>query len=168
MQPEFSYIIKLDEIGNQESNYAIKANAKECQALAERLKIKEIKYFNVKASLIKHSSHLVKVKGSFEAEVVQTSVISLEDFSSLISESFSTSFSKRFESRQVVDIDLEEDDIEILEHNQIDIGELATEYLALALPNFPRQEGEVFSYSNKEQDIENKEKNPFAVLKNLK
>lgn len=168
MQPEFSHIIKLSEIGDKEIVYEISANEEERIALAQRLNIKEVKSFTATVSLHKSGEFLVKANGSFEAKIIQTSVISLEDFTSDIKESFSTTFSNQTSEKEAVEIDIDEEDTEIIHNNQIDIGELATEYLALAVPTFPKKEGEVFSYTSKEQEFENKEKNAFSVLEKLK
>ena len=59
-----------------------------------------------------------------------------------------------------------EEDIDLISHGEVDLGELVVESLALELDPYPRRPGEVFE-APEDIDIE-KEKSPFAALKNLR
>ena len=69
----------------------------------------------------------------------QSCVVSLEDFDSELAERFSVRFVP--EGRESPELDLEADDEITYQGASIDLGEAASEQLALALDPFPRKPG---------------------------
>jgi len=166
MQPEFSKIIDTNKLNDEEKIEKITASPSECKALAKRFKITDINSFSATITLNKEENGDVKVIGEIVANVTLNSIISLEDFEKDIKDSFKVIFTRSYKEDES-NIDINED-IEPLIGSEIDIGELASEYLALAIPPFPKKDGEKFAYKAIERIDEQDDDNPFAVLKNLK
>jgi len=166
MQPEFSKIIDTDRLNDEEKVEKITASPSEREALAKRFKIVKINSFSATITLNKEENGDVKVIGEIVANVTLNSIISLEDFEKDIKDSFKVIFTRSYKEDES-NIDINED-IEPLIGSEIDIGELASEYLALAIPPFPKKDGEMFAYKAVERIDEQDDNNPFAVLKNLK
>ncbi len=168
MQPEFSRLISTEHIDAAGKTHNITATPEECEALAQRFGLEGIAYLAAEVTLNREAENIIKALGNFTAQIIQASAVSLEPFPSTISEDFTTLFTETPENELDIDIDSSEEDIDSIKDGNIDIGELVSEYLSLAIPPFPRLEGESFAYENEEQDIENTSKNPFSVLKDLK
>lgn len=166
MQPEFSKIIDTDKLDEDVQIEKITASASERKALAKRFKIVAINSFSATIALNRETNGDVKVTGDIAANVTLNSIISLEDFETDIKDSFKVIFTHSFKEDDG-NIDINED-IEPLIGSKIDIGELASEYLALAIPPFPKKEGEKFAYKAIEPINEQDNDSPFAVLKSLK
>ncbi|MBR7159180.1 MAG: DUF177 domain-containing protein [Alphaproteobacteria bacterium] len=168
MQPEFSRLISTEHIDSAGKTHEITASPAECEALAQRFSLEGILHLSASIFLQRESAGRIKASGTFTAQIIQKSAISLEPFSSTICEDFTTLFTEGEEYAEEIDIDSDKEDIDFISEGRIDIGELTAEYLALAIPLFPRQEDETFTYKNEPEDTENTQKNPFAVLKDLK
>ena len=67
-----------------------------------------------------------------------------------------------------LDFDLNDDVPDILDNGQIDLASIAMEQLALEIDDFPRKEGEVFSFKSEFDEETTLASNPFAVLKKIK
>ena len=118
------------------------------------------------------SRRLFRVEGSFEAEVVQICVITLEPFPARLVQSFSASFGEGGPGLPALLTGLEEDEQpELIEGGVIDIGETVAQYVALALDAYPRKPGATLprryrgAETNGAGQSENK---PFAGLGSLK
>jgi hypothetical protein len=85
----------------------------------------------------------LKITGTLKAEVDQVSVISLETFTSALEYSVERYFMLPRGANPADD-----DDVDIIEHGIVDLGEILAETMALELDPYPRQEGEVFSIEN--------------------
>ena len=166
MQPEFSKIIDTNKLNDEEKVEKITASPSERKALAKRFKITGINSFSATVTLNKEENGDVKVAGEIAANVTLNSIISLEDFDMDLKDSFKVIFTRSYKEDEG-NIDINED-IEPLIGSEIDIGELAAEYLALAIPPFPKKDGETFAYKTIEPVDEQDDSNPFAVLKTLK
>ena len=168
MQPEFSRLVSIEHIDSIGKTHEIIANKEECLALAKRFSLESILHLSASINLQRVSKGRIRATGSFTAQIVQSSSISLDSFSSTICDTFTTLFIEGEEEGGEIDLDKDNEDIEFIQQGSIDIGELTSEYLSLSIPLFPRKEGESFYYKSKEEDIEKTEKNSFSVLKKIK
>lgn len=183
MQVEFSRPLKIDHIDRKGNRESISANTDECAALARRFDIASIE--NLKADLIIKplaDKLTYEVSGTLTASVTQNSIISgmsiTKDINNDIAAWFInnekiTSFSaakKRAEDedmeREVLN---ERDDPEPIQNGAIDMGEIAAQFLGLALDDYPRTDNESDGAGDYiEATAEDTKPNPFAVLAKLK
>lgn len=156
---EFSRPLQVDRVAATGSHEKIEADAKEREAVAARLGLEGIR---------KLAAHLkatpwrggLQVTGTVQTAVDQVSVVSLETFASDLS--FSV---ERYYMPAKATVPEGEEDIDLIDHGEVDLGELVVEALALELDPYPRRPGEVFQSS---EDVEKSEKaSPFAALKNF-
>lgn len=166
--PEFSYKIDVSRIPVSGMKLALCADEKQCSALAERFGLRAVPELRAEVVLTRINKKRIRMKAAFDARVVQECVVTLEPFEQQVHDDFVIVFSSEEESsvrKNEVDLDMgEEDDIEFLESEKIDVGELISEYFSLALDPFPHAPGAVFQSETDDKD----EKNAFSVLENLK
>jgi len=136
---EFSRQITLDRIGTQGLDLTLDASAAECAALAVRMKLSAVHVVSCAFHLIRESRDVVAARGTLRARITQTCVVSLEDFETVVAESFQVRFVPSGEETD--DLDPESDDEIGYEGTRIDLGEAAAEQLALALDPYPRMPG---------------------------
>jgi uncharacterized metal-binding protein YceD (DUF177 family) len=115
----------------------------------------------------------VRVSGRFEADVVQECVVTLAAVSARISGEVAVTVvpgAERGDERDddEVDIDLDAEDVEIIQGDTFDLGEILIEHLALAIDPYPRAPGAVFMAPNVAGDPKSSRQSPFAVLAKLK
>ena len=128
---------------------------------------------------------VVHVNGRIRATVKQPCVVTLEPVESRIDETFEAWFSDpdqaialskakhdkmaKSAGGEVPMLD-EKDDPEPIIDGQIDLGELVTQHLALALDPYPHAEGVKYEYGDDEPEKvpEEFKNNPFAALKDWK
>ena len=80
------------------------------------------------------AEEVLSISGRFQAEILQTCVISLEPVSAELDEEINLVFARDFEkSADIVD----PEDAEPLDGNVIDLGELVAEEFSLALEPYP-------------------------------
>lgn len=168
IKPELSYIVETARVPASGVNVDITVDESQRKALAERFGIDGINSLTAHIVLKRVNGTQIRVRGDFEASVVQTCVVSLEPFEQHLRDSFTVVFSEEEgASLKVNEIDLDmtqEDDIEPVENGRIDVGELMAEYLSLALDPFPHRPDAVFDA----EAVREKDENPFSVLEKLK
>jgi uncharacterized metal-binding protein YceD (DUF177 family) len=135
---EFSRPLLVGRVPAGGSYEKLKADAKECERLAKRLKVKAVHAVTAELKVRPWRGGGLKVSGRALVDLVQTSVISLEDF------------------RQTVELEIEryflphapnpdeELDVDVIDSDAIDLGEVVAETLALDLDPYPRKPGEEF------------------------
>ena len=67
-----------------------------------------------------------------------------------------------------MEISFEDDLPDIVIDGQIDLGQIAIEQIALAMEDYPRKEGEVFSWKSEFDPQDDERRNPFKILEKLK
>ena len=171
MQNLFSYPLKLEDMSSSTQKYVLKADGKELEYITEIMKVPAVKSFcaELNVKLFK-KEHLVEVNGVVDADVEQVSVISLENFVKPYHNEFSLKFDTKMTQKELKELDFEYDDdlLDILDNGQIDLASIAMEHLALVLDDFPRKDGEEFSFESEFDEESTEAVNPFAVLKKLK
>ena len=138
--PEFSRPLLLAKLSRRGSHEHIRAEPAECQALAKRLGVDQIFSLDARLVLSPWRGGGIKVSGMAEAEIEQTSVVSLEPFRSRLQAKV-----ERFFLPEEASTGAEHDDADPIEQGQIDLGEVAAEALALELDPYPRKPGEEFA-----------------------
>jgi uncharacterized metal-binding protein YceD (DUF177 family) len=160
LTPEFHRPLSLDRIGPQGLDLTLEAKPAECAALAVRMHLPAVLALSCVFHLIREGRDTVLARGVLRARVTQTCVVSLEDFDASLEEVFQVRFVPSGEESD--DIDPDADDEIPFEGNQIDLGEAASEQLALALDPYPRMPGVEMPAAE-----DDPEPHPFAALRRL-
>ncbi len=166
---EFSRPVRLERIGRATLEQSITATVEECRAVSERLQIPGVARLSARVMLEPAKEGVIAVTGTLKATVTQVCVASGDpfpsDLTSQIHARFTTDPSLITEfDPEAVDPDDEWDDIELVEDGAIDIGELAVQYLSLALDPYPHKPDA--EWRDPQPDV--KPVSPFAVLAGLK
>jgi uncharacterized metal-binding protein YceD (DUF177 family) len=165
--PEFSRPFAVDRLGTALVTERFSATSSECEALARRLGLKQLKALSAVVRLERRPGGLIHVVGRLEAEVVQTCVVTLVDFPSHVEDGFEVDFGNApAELDGEISLELDYDPPEPIEAGAIDLGELVAQYLSLALDPHPRSPGATLDPALADPDSETR--SPFAVLKKLK
>lgn len=187
LQSEWSYSIKADKITADVSVYEFRASEQESKDLARRLGLVSID--SVEASVKakrEDNKRTIRIEGTIIAHVVQNCVVSGDEIEQNIEDNFEAFYAEpndvvllskvRHERQGNMEgaeqpIMEERDDPEAIVDGMIDLGELAAQYLSLAVNPYAHKEGYVLEEQH--PDIANKEipqtrKNPFSTLKALK
>lgn len=141
MTPELHRPLAVDAIPAGGLAYLMEANDEECAALAVRMRLPALSGFRCRFYLSPDLGGTIMADGSLEAEVVQTCVVTLEDFATTVAEQFTVRFVPA--GTETDDIDPEAVDEIAFADGVLDLGEAAAEQLALALDPYPRAPGAV-------------------------
>lgn len=169
MTPEFSRPIDAETISETSRRIEIEADADERRRLAGRFGLKAIDRLAAAITLSRRGG-MPYAEGEVTASVVQSCVVTTDPVPAEIVAPFAVRFAPdAYAGAPDEEVELSEQDCETLpiEGNQIDLGELAAETLALALDPFPRSAGadEAMKESTRSTGDE---AGPFAGLKALK
>ncbi len=178
--PEFSRPVQADSIGHEAVQREIEATPEECAALARRLDLEAIGSLRASLRLRRaRGGQMVRIEGRMHAEVVQTSVVSLDPVPNTVEEEFAALFAPpELVPEGGLELDLDpyaEDDPEPIENGRIDLGELTAQHLSLALDPYPRlpgeeadEGGEAEGGSAQPEPQTEERRQPFASLARLK
>jgi hypothetical protein len=142
-----SRVVALDEVTGEGIDVDVTASAEELEALAVFLGIPSVSAMTAKLSVTPWRRRGLKVTGSLDADVVQTCVVTLDPVENAVHEEIEEYFAPDAgagagltgDSNEATDIE-----IEPLANGRVDLGALATEYLALGLDPYPRKPGVTF------------------------
>ena len=115
---------------------ALEASPEECRALAERFGLVAVERLVGHARLERCGKTELLLRGRLEAQVVQSCVVSLEDVRSTVDEAFECRLVRPGASLPD-DLGWDED-AELLETPELDLGEVFAQQMALALDPYPR------------------------------
>lgn len=170
----FERKISLTALENGPLTLEFDADADERLALAERFGLLELKLFKGEATATQEKDGTgVAVQMRFKAKLVQRCGITLEPVHDVLSEAFIL----RFVEGPVDETDLDpenDEDIEALEGEEIDIGEIVAQYLGTAVNPYPRKKGSRAAdlpYARGKvisEEKAGKKANPFSLLKKLR
>jgi uncharacterized metal-binding protein YceD (DUF177 family) len=161
MTPELHRPISIDRIGPAGLDVVVEASEAERTTLARRMDLPALLALRCAFHLERDLAGRVIAHGNLHAEVVRTCIVSLEDFASPVKEQFMVLFVPAGEESDDADPELP-DEIGY-EDGVLDLGEAASEQLALALDPYPRAPGAALP------EIEDgAEAHPFAALSALK
>lgn len=159
MTPELHRPVAVDRIGSRGLDVTVEANAAECTALAERMGIPAVSSLTCHFHVTRGSSDAITATGHLRARVVQTCVISLEDFAADVEERFRLRFVPIGQQADETDPEDPEDEV-VYEVGMLDLGEAAAEQLSLALDPYPHRPGAALPDSEPEAAV-----HPFAALR---
>jgi uncharacterized metal-binding protein YceD (DUF177 family) len=170
--PEFSRLIAIEGITpDKVRKEAIEASEAECAALAKRFDLRELSNLKAKLNIRRISGGTaVRVEGKFEADVIQTCVVSLQDVHGRVQGHFDTFFAEEPEDTGMdaeLSMDDDETSPEMITKGNIDLGEVVAQYLSLELDPYPRAPGVSLAAQLAEIGAEVKN-SPFRVLEGLK
>jgi uncharacterized metal-binding protein YceD (DUF177 family) len=138
---EFSRILPLDAVGSDgRAPRKVTASPEECEALKQRLGLQGLANFSAEMTIDWIGADEIYVRGRVVADVVQTCVVTLDPVPAHVEDAFEAQFTTRLEEEpvdRIVGPD-DEDPPEALTEGELDMGELATQQLALALEPWPR------------------------------
>ena len=119
--------------------FVVEAKPAECEALSRRMGVEAIHSLVCRFDLRRAEAEAVEARGLLQASVRQSCVVTLEPFDADVVESFSVRFVP--EGGQSEELNLEADDEVTYTGGVLELGEAASEQLALALDPFPRIPG---------------------------
>jgi uncharacterized metal-binding protein YceD (DUF177 family) len=136
MKAELYRPLAVDKIGQAGLDVRVEASTAECSALASRMRLPAILCVACDFHLKRQAAGHVTARGRLSARLVQTCVISLEEFETIVREDFTIRFVEN--GRESQEIDLESDDEVPFQNGVLDLGEAAAQQLALSLDPYPR------------------------------
>jgi uncharacterized metal-binding protein YceD (DUF177 family) len=166
--PLAQWIIDTESLPEKGKQITRLATPEECKALATALDILGVNALSAKAYAIRLAESHYRLSGSFEGEVVQACVVTLEPLVNKVRSNFSAEFrpeSEISDDNGVIDIN-DDTEIEALAGSAINFGRVVFEELAATLDPYPRKSGAEFAPPA--DGAEPKPPSPFAVLAQLK
>ena len=156
--------------------FTVTASDAERQALAIDAGLQEVEAFSAVFDIVRDGQQGFKVTGTVRAQVRQTCVVSLDDFSSHVEEPVKVVFlpeadvvrmaAERAAQPAQHDDEAAPDDLpDPIVGGRIDLGALAAEIMMLGLDPYPRKPGVVFA--EPEPSAAADVVSPFAALKQL-
>ncbi len=188
-EPEWSFCVSVDDARKPNANsWKISPNEKQRAGLATRLDVLKLESLSADVTVELDGPHLFYVHGNFAAKVIQECVITLEPVENDVADNFEAWFSEQEKlmhfkklqqdarvKKENIDLPIleEKDDPEPVINGQIDIGEVVTQFLSLAIDPYPQKQGarlpesviQVAEKEGAEKSVSGRA-NPFAALKN--
>ncbi|WP_412776231.1 YceD family protein [Thalassospira lucentensis] len=179
--PEFSRIVNTEEQVSKKEKIILEASAQERAALAKRFELVSIDSLTAELTIIAASNGEVTVRGPMHAQIVQSCVTTLEPVPEMVEDEVKVLFSPHVSEEDMPsnpdDLeDLSEDELmalldqpEPLVDGKIDVGEVVSQFLAVAMNPYPRKDGaELPEAALIDDEADEERPNPFAKLAGLK
>jgi uncharacterized metal-binding protein YceD (DUF177 family) len=167
---EFSRHIRVDQLADQDTEFAFESEPEERTQLAERFSILDLERLDVRVWARRiNGTPVVRVRVNFVADVLQSCVVTLDPVAAHIDEWFEVEYVPGGDSEEGKEIvfDADDDDPpERMQGGKFDIGEAISEHLALSLDDYPRKPGAEIAEHIRHGEESEAAENPFAVLKN--
>lgn len=166
--PDFARVVMVRRLGDLPSfDFDISPDPAEAARLARLLGAQSVRKFRFAGQLAPVADGAWQLDGKLGATVVQTCVVTLDPVTTRIDETVRRTFLSGASATGeiVVSPDDDDDEVEPL-GDRIDLGRIATEALALALPAYPRKEGATLAPDPVSADVERPR--PFAALEALR
>jgi uncharacterized metal-binding protein YceD (DUF177 family) len=175
----YSSSYDLGLVPEKGADLTLKPSADERDKIAEWLGIESLEALQAQVKLTRSASGSYRYRGHFEADVVQTCVVTLEPLHARLSGDFEREFHLapavapikrrgKSEPPPVTAIaDLADDGPETIDSPIVDVAAPVLEELSLALDPYPRKPGVAY-VPPEEGDAAAVKESPFSVLKNLK
>ncbi len=142
MKAELHRPLAVDRIGSAGLDVRVEATSAECSALRRRMCLPAVLCLTCDFYLHRQPGGDVKARGHLSARIVQTCVVSLEEFEAPVEEDFAIQFVA--DGNERVEINPESEDEVPFHNGLLDLGEAAAEQLALSLDPYPRLPGAAF------------------------
>jgi uncharacterized metal-binding protein YceD (DUF177 family) len=140
----FSRPVPVHDVPASGKQITVTADPAERAALAEFLKLPEIRKLEAHFKLKPRGTGGLSVTGELDAEIVQTCVVTLEDFSAEVKEEIAVRYVEEDETPPAEPGEEHEADLDapdVLVNGTADLGVLAAEHLALGLDPYPKKPG---------------------------
>lgn len=176
VEPEFSRPVDVSALTEHGLDLIVEASAAERAALCRRFDLADLRSLTGKVHIAPgrapSGAATIRITGSLTADLAQTCVVTLEPFDVQLTEDFSLTFARAGEEASK-DVDLSPLDDEVpepLEGDEIDVGEVVAEHLALALDPWPRRPDAPLVHLEvpARGPAEDSPNSPFAALGQLK
>lgn len=167
--PEFARVVELRKLRDLPGfDFDISPGPEEAAALARLLGARSVRKMRFAGRLTPVAEAGWRLEATLGATVVQTCVISLEPVTTRVDETVRRVFLPETApaAEIVVSPDDDDDEVEPL-RDRIDLGRVATEALALALPAYPRKPDATLAAAD-EPDPDDDAPRPFAALAALR
>lgn len=172
--PVLSHVVRLADLpARKASQVTLTPDASTCAALAAELGIEAVRKLRFDVTLKPMGKHDWALEGRLGATVVQSCVVTLDPVTTRIEEDVSRHYVEDYDAApDGSEIEMPEDDTVEPLPTSIDLGVVAFEALALALPVYPRSpdaalDQSVFTEPGKEALTDDDVK-PFAGLASLR
>jgi len=166
--PAFSHPVVVAHLPEGGATFHLEPDESTRAALAKQLDIVAIPALRATVHLVPDGRGGVNVDGHVDATVRQTCVATLEPFDTPLSEEIGMRFEPEDrlpELRPGAEVEVSADDIpDPIVNGIIDVGAVASEFLALGLDPYPRKPGAVFQSPADATG----EASPFAALAGLR
>ncbi len=175
MISEITLMADIPVVAKSGQTLHLAANARERRDLSVRIEVPGLLKFEADFSASRQAPGIYQVKGKVQAEMVQTCVRTLEPIKTSVDEAFSiTLMAKRIYADYLEEVEEGEiEDIEMLTDEEVNLGEIAVQYLSLFVDPYPAGEGppEEKDLGHKatlqSEDSHIEATSPFAILKKL-
>ncbi len=153
-ESEWPYFIRADSVPAAGKHAKLAATPEQCSAIAERVGVEIIENLHASMKLaLQNGGHILYISGEVKADIQQACVVSGQLIKSHVKEDFEAwyadhdkaiPFSRAKHEVQVkmegdeVQILDERDDPEVMTDGQVDLGEVAIQYLSLGINPYPR------------------------------
>ncbi|MGV3770875.1 MAG: YceD family protein [Sphingobium phenoxybenzoativorans] len=166
--PEFSRIVRLDQVGKLSGAQIVKPTEEERLALARRFGLLSLDDMEARYSLAEENGALT-ARGSLRATLSQSCIATGEPVPEEVDTSFAVRFVPSSAEPSDDEIELDDDDCDTIFYSgeSIDIGEAVAETLALAMTPYPRSPN-ADAYLKKMGVMSEEQASPFAALLALK
>lgn len=148
--PVYQHVLRVADLSTGvETPFELIPTAAECKAIAADLGLPALRKVRFKGALMARGKRDWQLKAQLGATVVQECVVTLDPVTTRIEEPVSRRWVRDLPELEAGD-EVEMPDDETLEQlgTEIDLGEVLTESLALALPLFPRADGAELDQTN--------------------
>ena len=135
--PEFSRLVPVARLGFGPFRQQIEATPSEREKLSWRFGLLALGRLNAAVELRRQGDQVIVLEAAFEAEFVQSCVVTLEPVAGTICDRFTLVYGPA-EAEQGVESRGDGAAFEPLNGDVIDIGEAVAQELSLSLPAFPR------------------------------
>lgn len=159
---EFSHILRAHEIGGIPKKLSLAADDAQRAALVDRFDLISLDRLTATLELRREAAG-IRVTGAVEAAGAQPCVASGEPVPFRIREAVALLLTEATPDGGEIELDSGDLDVEPLDGDEIDAGEIAAQAFALALDPYPRLPGPVAGIISEEDAIA--ARSPFAVLK---
>ena len=185
LETEWSYFINVSDLETGTNGFSVSPSSAALGRLAQRLGLNVLESLDADVEIINAESSLTfHVKATFKAKVEQACVVTLEPVVAEIDEAFEAWFADPEQAIPLAKAKRERDaekghgEVKMLEEHEdpepivdgrIDLGELITQHLSLAINPYPHAEGVEFEVGvDQQKDFSKSVNNPFAALKDWK
>ncbi len=184
---EWSYLVDVERLSDEPEIFTFEADERQRTDIARRLSIVSIQYAKASITIQRAGGDIFHAMGTIDADVTQACVVTQAPVQGHIEDEFegwygdktsnAVSFAKARSEREAkkghieTEILEESADPEPIIGGKIDIGELATQYLSLALDPYPRADGgasEFLIEPPADKEGAQIRKSPFEALKDWK